>query len=297
MINLDRLRVLHAIATHGSVNGAAVALHVSASAISQQVAKLEREIGQDILIRSGRGIRLTEAALLLANRASPLLAAMEELEGDLDDLGSNVSGTITIAAFPTAARGIGPRLVQRVQRAHPDLRLSLREEEPTESIPALVRGDVDVVIAQDWFNAPIALPPGLVKHTLFDDVVDIALPLAHPLAKRRQVTLEQLAVQPWVTWPAGTICGDWLLHTYRSIGREPVIAHTAGEHATQLAFVDAGLGAAVIPRLGRGAVPSGVRMVRSSPSLLRHVFATWRVNNARRTSVAAVQSALDTLRL
>lgn len=287
--------MLHGIAVYGSVQRAADALHVSSSAISQQVAKLEREVGQPLLVRSGRGVRLTDAAVLLASRASSLLEAIEELEGDLDSMRASVGGNLNVSAFPTAARGLGPNLIKQLGKKHPDLSVSLREQEPTESIPALLRGEVDMVIAQDWLNSPIALPSELSKEELFDDVVDVALPHDHCLAKRREVTLEQLAEQKWVTWPAGTICGDWLVHTYRLAGLEPVVAHTALEHATQLAFVEAGLGAAVIPRLGRGLVPEGVRMVKSSPALRRRVFAAWRTTNARRVSIAAVRDALVVL--
>jgi DNA-binding transcriptional LysR family regulator len=158
----------------------------------------------------------------------------------------------------------------------------------------LVRGDVDLVIAQDWANAPLALPEGLAKAPLLDDVADIALPARHRLAARDSIALADLAGEPWISWPQGSICHDWLLHTLRTAGREPVIRHTAAEGATQLALVGAGLGAAVVPRLGRGPLPDGVRIVGVTPALHRHVYAIWRVDATRRVSIGAAVEALST---
>ena len=152
----------------------------------------------------------------------------------------------------------------------------LRELEPVEGVALLLKRDVDLAIAQDWENAPLALPEGLSKAPLMDDVADIALPAGHRLARARTVKLDDLAGEPWITWLEGSICHDWLLHTLRRRGHEPRVAHTASEYATQLALVGAGLGAAVIPRLGRGALPAGVAIVRSEPTLRRQVYAVWR---------------------
>jgi molybdate transport repressor ModE-like protein len=291
MLSLDRLRVLHAIATYGSVQSAAHALHVSASAVSQQIAKLEQEVDLILVERNGRGVRLTDAASLLCARADSVLATMEEIEGELDMFRSTVSGHIRISAFPTAARGLGPDLVLWLQRHHPNLHPVMTEQEPAEAFALLTRGDIDLVISQDWHNAPVALPRSLSRVALFDDVADIAVSETHRFAGRRSIRLVDVALDDWVTWPSGELCHEWLKHSLRSLGHEPRIAHTAAEHATQLAFVAAGLGLAVIPRLGRGAVPDGVHMVKTEPALHRHVFLAWRTNASRRTAIQAVREA------
>ena len=126
-----------------------------------------------------------------------------------------------------------------------------------------------------------------------DDVADIALPAGHRLAKARTVKLDDLAGEPWITWLEGSICHDWLLHTLRRRGHEPRVAHTASEYATQLALVGAGLGAAVIPRLGRGAVPPGVAIVKSEPTLRRQVYAVWRGDATRRSAIRAAVEAFQ----
>lgn len=293
MLNLERLRALHALATRGSVNAAAESLHVTTSAVSQQLAKLEREVGQPLLERNGRGVRLTDAARLLVDHAQRALSALEQAEAELDERRDIVTGRIKVAVFATAARGLAPQALRHLANWHPQLGVTLSELEPDVSLARLARGDLDLVIAVDWFNAPLTLPPGLAKAPLFDDVADVALPEAHRLAGRRKVALDDLAGERWITWQCGSICHDWLLHTLRSRGIEPIVAHTAAEHATQLALVAAGLGAAVIPRLGREPLTAGVRMVPVEPTLQRHIYAVWRADASRRAAVRAAVRAFE----
>lgn len=292
VLNLERLQVLRAVVEEGSMQAAADVLFVTTSAVSQQLSKLEREVGQPLLERSGRGVRPTEAAQLLLERTAVVFSLLEKVEGELDSMHGVVAGVMRIAAFPTAARGFCPSLLIALRDRYSDLVVSMCEKEPYESLALLARGDLDIVIAQDWFNAPLSLADGLTKLALFDDSVDVALPIGHRLAKKRSVHLDDLADDQWVTWPDGSICHDWLIHTLRTAGHEPKIAHTASEHATQLALVAAGLGYAVIPKLGRGPAPEGVKYVHVLPTLQRHVFAVWRTDSSRKTALRAVREVL-----
>lgn len=145
-----------------------------------------------------------------------------------------------------------------------------------------------------WANGVITvIRPTSSKAAIMDDVADIAPPAGHRLATARAVALDDLAAEPWITWLEGSICHDWLLHTLRRRGHEPRVAHTASEYATQLALVGAGLGAAVIPRLGRGAVPPGVVIVRSTPTLRRQGYAVWRSDATRRSAIRAAVEAFQ----
>ena len=292
MLDLDRLRALSAVATYGSVSAAADVLHVTTSAVSQQVAKLERETGQKLLERNGRGVRLTEAAALLATHAERILAMVEEAESDLEAQRGEVVGELALSAFPTAARGLVPVALRALRHQHPRLRVALREQEPHATVPLAVRGEIDLGVVQDWFNVPLAIPDGLVKASLVDDIADVALPAGHPLAARTVIDLGELHGDSWIAQSPGAICRDWLVHTLRSAGLEPRIAHTADEYATQLALVDNGLGVAVLPRLGRCDVPEGVRIVPVRPALTRHVYAIWRAEAARRPAIRAAVAAL-----
>jgi len=292
MLNLERLRVLHAVSTTGSVVGAARTLHVTTSAVSQQVARLEREVGQRLVERHGRGVRLTEVGALLARGASDLLSHVERVESGLAEHVGAVAGTLRIAAFATAARGLLPAALRDLRTRYPDLTVSLAEREPHEAIPALVRGQLDIAVVQDWNDDVLATSDQLLRYDLLTDPFEVALPVEHPLAGRDRVAITELAGDDWISWDSGQICHDWLVRTLRVEGVEPRVVHTASEHSTQLALVAAGLGAAVIPRLGREPAPPSVRFVPIDPPPIRRVFALCRRSAAGRPAIGATLRAL-----
>lgn len=296
MLNLERLRVLQAVARHGSVTAAAAELHVTTSAVSQQLTKLERESGAALVERSGRGIRLTEAAQLLASHASAILSMAELAQADVDARAGAVAGRLMLASLPTATRGLAAPAMRLLAARHPALQLELTEADTSESVQALVQGAVDLVIAHDWSNAPLAAPEGVSRALLTEDLADVAVPASHPLAttgsRSGAVRLEQLGGGPWICGTPGTSCHDWLTFTLRSADQEPHFAHTANEYATQLALVAAGLGIAVMPRLGRGPVPDGVSLIEVEPALRRSIYALWRTAAARRPAISATVAAL-----
>ncbi|MEU3656667.1 LysR substrate-binding domain-containing protein [Streptomyces sp. NPDC032161] len=294
MLNLERLRTLDALARHGSVSGAATGLHVTTSAVSQQMAKLEREVGQRLLARNGRGIRLTDAGRLLADHAARILSQVELAQADIEAQRGEVVGEILLSAFPTAARGLFPAVLGALCADHPELRVRTRELEPEDGIRGVLRGDIDLAVALDWSNKRLPVPGGLTRMELLDDTPDIAMPADHPLADRPEVDLEEFADDEWVSWPEGEFCHEWLVFTLRSKGFEPRIAHLVGEHHTQLALIAAGVGVCVAPRLGRGPVPDGVRLVPVRQRMRRHVHAVWRTGAERRPSVRATVDALRT---
>ncbi len=289
---MERLRTLSAVARHGSVRAAAEGLHVTTSAVSQQLAKLERETGQQLLAKNGRGVRLTDAGRLLAGHAARILSQVELAEAELEAHRGQAVGELRMGAFPTAARGLFPDALAALAVDHPQLRARLWEMEPGDSVRAVVRGDIDLGVVLDWYNRPLSLPEGLAKAPLLDDPADVAMPSDHRLAGRRTVELEDFAEDAWISWPQGEFCHDWLMFTLRSKGIEPRIAHMAEEHGTQLALIARGLGVAVAPRLGRGPVPEGVSVVPVRHPMRRHVYAIWRADADRRPSIRAAVAAL-----
>ena len=292
MLDLERLRALRAVATYGSVSAAADVLHVTTSAVSQQLAKLERETGQKLLERNGRGVRLTDAAELLVVHAERILSLVEQAQADLEAHRGSVVGQLAVAAFPTAVRGLMPAALRSLRAEHPGLRVQLTEEDPLRSMPLVLRGDLDMAVVQDWNNEPLPLTEGLHKGVICDDVADVALPEGHPLAGRDAIDLKELAGDPWISSSPDSICCDWLLRTLRAIDSEPRIDHMAYEFATQLALVAAGLGNVILPRLGRCDVPPGVAIVPLDSPLSRRVYAVWREEAARRPAIRAVVTAL-----
>ncbi|MER5780391.1 LysR family transcriptional regulator [Streptomyces mobaraensis] len=292
MLNLERLRTLDAVARYGSVSAAAAELRVTTSAVSQQLAKLERETGERLLARQGRGIRLTDAGRLLADHAERILSQVALARSDLEAQRGRAVGRLLLGAFPTAVRGVLPAALTRLRAEHPQLTVATEEMRPEEAVRRIDRGDLDVAIVLDWTNRPMTLPAGLSKAGILDDPVDVAVPAGHPLADRPDVVLEDFADDEWVSWPSGEFCHDWLLATLRAQGIEPRVSHMADEHHTQLVLVAAGLGVVVSPRLGRGPLPAGVRVVPVRQAMCRHVFAVWRADAGARPSVRATVDAL-----
>ncbi|MGW0966088.1 LysR family transcriptional regulator [Streptomyces sp. NPDC002516] len=292
MLNLERLRTLDALARHGSVSGAAEGLHVTTSAVSQQMSKLEREVGQQLLAKNGRGVRLTDAGRLLAEHAARILSQVELAQSDLEARRGQVAGELRLSAFPTAARGLFPAALAELRAEHPALRVRSSELEPEAGVAGVVRGDLDLAVVLDWYNKPMPLPDGLVKASILDDPADVALPAGHRLAGRSEVDLGDFADDEWITWGEGEFCHEWLMFTLRSQGVEPRVGHRAGETHTQLGLVAAGLGVCVAPLLGRHPMPEGVVTVPVRQRVRRHVYVVWRADADRRPSIRAAVDAL-----
>ena len=206
-----------------------------------------------------------------------------------------MAGQITIAAFATAARGLAPQALRDLRTRYPQLAITFHEQEPARIDPRpgppRRRPDHRQRLAQRAAGAARGPDQGAAVRRRRGCRAATRPPARegeerHPLG--------ELAGQEWITWQAGSICHDWLLHTLRKEGHEPQIAHTAAEFATQLALVAAGLGAAVLPRLGRDPLPKGVTVVPAEPSLRRHVYAAWRTHATRRQAIKAVVSAFRT---
>ncbi len=292
VLDLARLRALHAVFVHGSVAGAATALGYTPSAISQQITKLERETRTTLLERRGRGVALTEDALRLADTAQRLLAIMEQAETELEERRGLPTGRLTIAAFASAARGLLPGVLAELEREHPALDVRLDEVDPHLSVDLAAKGMVDLAVAHDWDIAPLPAPEGLAQAVIGLDRCDLLVPEGHALAGRDGVRREELARERWICQPPGTVCHDWLVRTLRTAGYEPDIGHRAEENHTQLALVAAGLGIAMMPRLGRGPLLDGVVAVRLDPVPERRLYALWRTEAARRPAITAAVDAL-----
>jgi DNA-binding transcriptional LysR family regulator len=266
---------------------------VTTSAVSQQMSKLERVVGQQLLAKNGRGVRLTDAGRLLAEHAGRILSQVELAQADLEAQRGQVVGELRLSAFPTAARGLFPAALAALRAQHPALRVRSTELEPESGIAGVVRGDLDLAVVLDWYNKPMPLPDGLVKAPILDDPADVAMSTGHPLAGRDEVDLGEFAEDEWITWAEGEFCHEWLMFTLRSRGIEPIIGHRAAETHTQLSLVAAGLGVCVAPLLGRRPMPAGVVTVPLKQRVRRHVYVVWRADADRRPSIRAAVEALQ----
>ncbi|MFD5554284.1 LysR substrate-binding domain-containing protein [Streptomyces sp. NPDC127068] len=292
MLDLQRLKALHAVSVHGTVGAAAMSLGYTASAVSQQIAKLERETRTVLLERYGRGVRLTEDAHRLVEAAHELMTIVERAETDLEERKGTPTGQLAIAAFASAARGLMPGVLAELAARHPTLDVRMSEVDPHESVDLVAKGVLDMAVAHDWDIAPLPAPPGVEQARIGDDLCDLLVPRGHRFARRKKVRREEFDGERWVCQPPGRVCHNWLMGTLRTAGIEPDVAHYADENPTLVALVEAGLGIALIPRLGRGPLPDGVVAVRLDPVPVRHLYAIWRTGAARRPAIAEMVRTL-----
>jgi len=207
VLNLARLRVLREVDRAGSLAGAADVLDYSPSAVSQQVAALEREAGTALVERRARGVVLTEAGRVLAERAEGLLAQAEAAEAALADLAGLRAGHLRLASFATAAANVLPRAIDSFRARHPAVALSVRQASPDQSVAGLRDGRLDLTLTVDLEPAPAE---GVEVIHLFDDPVQLAVHHLHPLAAAPEVDLADLAGETWIDVPRATSGGKVL---------------------------------------------------------------------------------------
>ncbi|WP_250030499.1 LysR family transcriptional regulator [Paractinoplanes maris] len=287
MIDLGRLRALHAVASYQTVLAAGEALHCTPSAVSQQLAKLERETGATLVEKDGRRLRLTEAGRVLARHAERVLATVDEAEAALAAHRDTVVGRLTVAAFATACRALLPYALQRLASDYPQLSTGLVELHPHEGLESLHRGHVDLAVVDDWPEVALRYPGGVTHRELGWDAADLIVPSGHRFGDT--VALARVRDERWIAAKTGDICHEWLLRVFPGVRPDFHVA----EFETQLTLIAAGLGVAVIPRLARPAsLPEGVRVVSLSPQPRRRVVVAWREASAARPAVGAAVEAL-----
>jgi molybdate transport repressor ModE-like protein len=293
MIDARRLRVLREVSEHGTLAAAADALHLTPSAVSQQLAALEREVGQPVIERNGRGVRLTGAAEVLVGHANVVLAQLEAAAADVAAYSRGVVGTVRIAGFATALAELVAPAASALRVTHPRLELTIAEMEAPDCFRALARGDADIAISMSSRLAPPRDDLRFHRRELQADSLDAVLPADHPLAARAEIDLAELAGEPFVGPPDGTSCHDVTLNGCAAAGFTPAFVHWSLDFHTTMALVAAGLGVALVPRLAQAVVPAGaVVLPLRAPAPARHVFAATRAGAERRPTVAAVLDSL-----
>jgi len=293
MIDLDALSGLRAVATYGSVVAAAEATGFTPSAVSQQVKRLERHTGVPLLERVGRGVMLTSHGRYLVEAGERLLADVEQLEAALLGRAEVVAGRVRMVAFSTAMRGLVAPVVRRLREEPPALELTLEEREPWDTVELVATGRCEIGLVHRWGGVPLDIPDHVVATPVDQDVADLIVHRDHPLARRRSVTPHDLVDVDWIATSEATICRQWLHRMFDGTGRPPRIAHVSMEFESHLALVRAGLGVALIPRMGRA--PRGddlVAVAVEDPVPTRDVDAPPRRTMADSPAVAAVLRAL-----
>lgn len=300
--------MLHEFAARGSIARTADALGYTPSAVSQQLAALEREAGTALLDRTARSAGLTDAGRRLAQHAERILAMVEEAEADLSAHAAEPSGRVVVTAFPSAAVAFAPALARSL-RAHPRLALLLRQSSPPDGLQLVRSGEVEVAIVDDWTGRMAAdlgggepgdpgteSGPGVLSfYQLLRDPLVLVVERGHPAADPdTPVDLRALRNEPWLAAPAGEPSRQAVDRLLAAVGVAPPVPSEFEGLGTVANLVARGLGIAIMPRLAVGAYERRL-VVRELPAgldLARDIYAVARTASVARPSVAVIISAL-----
>ncbi|MEU0839555.1 LysR family transcriptional regulator [Streptomyces sp. NPDC005962] len=248
MIDPRRLRVLRALAEHGTVTAAAQALYMSPSAASQQLAALEGEVGHVLLERRGRTVRLTPTGIVLAAHATKIASQLEQAEAEMAACSEGLAGEVTIAAFASAITEVVAPAVAALREDAPQVRIRVKDAEGHASQRLLVDGAVDIALSVEHRDVPGQSTEQLLREPLYAEPFDVVLPSGHRLADAPEVDLADLSKDPWVTpWPGNPV-HDVVLRACEEARFQPRVECLADDSRAVCALVSAGAGVALVPR-------------------------------------------------
>jgi DNA-binding transcriptional LysR family regulator len=323
MLGVWRLQLLREVFLRGSVKAAAEAMSVTPSAVSQQLAILEREAGVELLERDGRRVRLTEAAVRLVRHADTITGAIAAAEADVATLQSVVTGTLRVAAFPTAARAVMPQVMTALSRQHPELRVTLRDLEADESIPALTLGEIDVAIVDDYGDGSRVPSTDLEVREFMRDPIYLATatssavgggkaaperspaamtgPVLAPLAiaaatsaaALRPAGLGEFRDAFWIMDTDNSQLSLVMLRACRAAGFEPHIRSSCRDFGVIIALVEAGLGVGVLPGLALTDRPVRADVRPIDPPLVRRVLSVQRPERRTHPMIVSALAELE----
>ena len=273
MLDVRRMKVLREVAARGSFSAAAEALSFTQSAVSQHVAALERETGAKLVERGSRGVRLTDAGRVLVGHADAILARIECAEEELAALAGLRAGRLRLISFQSGGATLAPRAVAAFHQRHPHVELSMLEAEPREAGLRLRAGEADLALVYDHPAVSDVLAPDLELVHLLDDRYEAILPAGHALAKRRRLSLADLAEAPWIASTSVCGCRQITESVCREAGFAPRVAFEADETTAAQALVAAGVGVTLLPRLALTALHPGVVARTLSNAPARRVWA------------------------
>ena len=288
MLDLRRLRLLRELARRGTITAVAQALSYSPSAVSQQLAALEKETGVRLLQAAGRRVRLTPQADLLVAHTQVLLEEMERAEADLAQSLNQTAGTLRVAAFQTAVLALVPHALSQLTRQHPELRVEVTELDPELALPGLAVGEFDVVLGEEYPGFPLPRPRETERHDLLTDELCLITP-----ARWSERSLPSLASRPFVLEPAGTTARQWATAACRQAGFEPDARYTTTDLQIHLRLVESGLAAALLPDLSGAGNRHDVTAHRLAGRPSRQIFTTVRRGAARHPNIQAFTTALQ----
>jgi molybdate transport repressor ModE-like protein len=293
MLDVKRLRVLKEVAAKGSFSAAAESLAYTQSAVSQQIAALEREAGTILVERGARGIRLTEAGEALVRHADAIFARLADAEAELDAIAGLRGGRLRLASFETAGATLVPLAIAAFRNRHPAVDLSLIDQDPEDSLPRLIAGELELALGHEVDDIPENIVEHIEVHHLLDDPMYLVLPRGHKLAGKRRVTLKDVGGEPFINSRAGCACSLQVIRACDRAGFSPHVAFETDDYQAMQGYVAAGVGVALIPDLGLTSLREDV-IVRSlgMQAPVRRIYAATTVGGYRSPAVGAMLEIL-----
>ena len=292
MLDVRRMRVLREVAVRGSFSAAAEALSFTQSAVSQQIAALEREAGTTLVQRSARGVKLTEAGEAVVRHTEAIMARLAEAEAELEAIAGLRGGRLRTAAFESAGATLMPLAIAAFRQKHPAVELSMSLSEPEDCVPLLRSGELDLGIVFE--SAVSRADDGIHRVHLLEDPMYLVLPRDHPLANRRRVRLADLAGEAWIGGQPDCECNRLISRACAVAGYEPRFAFETDDYTAMQGFVAAGVGVSLIAELGLTTVRDDIvvrDLGRDTP--VRQIYAATLAEGYRSP---ATQAMLEILR-
>lgn len=298
MIDVRRLRVLRALAEYGTVTATAAALHLTPSAVSQQLRQLSRDVDAELLRQEGRRVRLTPAGHALLRHADALFAQWEAARADIAVVargsGREISGTLRVCGVSSALAALAAPAVPLLMRRHPRLDVRLAEVESAEAHRLLAAEEADVGLVLPGPDLPPVTDTRFEQRPLLEDRQDLLVPAGHRLARPEGATLAEVAQEPWVVKQRDNDTHPLLMTACAAAGFTPRIVHEVKEWYAVSALVAEGLGVCLLPRIVPVPARHAVARVPLHGDVVpsRRVVACLRRGTSRHPLVAAGLDAL-----
>lgn len=283
--SIHRLRLLRELARRETVTAVAAALNYTISAVSQQLALLEREAGTPLFERRGRRIALTEAGVVLAGHAETILSAVEDAGHAMESARDGAGTTLTAGLWASVTTTLLPHGLRVLGRDHPGILVRTRELAPEDTTGAVRDGSLDLAFVLDYSSYPMAHVTELVREPIAVESLHAVVPRGFLDADR--VRLADLAGAQWVLSHPRSHFGRAVLLACRDAGFDPEVRHEAGEQSTALSLVSAGLGVTLASDLGLGAAPTDVDVLPLADDLTRTMSIVYRARDSRRRPLHA----------
>ncbi|WP_028936550.1 LysR family transcriptional regulator [Pseudonocardia spinosispora] len=289
-LSLQRLRMLRELHRRGTVTAAAGALHYTASAVSQQLAQLERDVGAKLFERLGRRVQLTELGVLLTEHAEEIIGSVERATLALEEAQDGVSVRLTAGVWASVASGLLPTALTALAAEHPGIQVRTKELAPEDTAGAVRDGTLDFSFVIDYSDYPMSWDPVLVRDVIAVERLYAAVPAG--AVPSPTITLPELADHPWILAGPRSHFGRAVRIACQRNGFEPKISHEVGEQSTALALVAAGLGVTLVSDLGLTLRPAGIDVLALTEPVMRTVSIAYRTKAARRPSLQLVIDAV-----